>query len=98
MAVRLFLTDKENNIYNLIFTPLKNAGKGYLQIDLSGEQNNVKASVINATDLKNNVSLSCKENKIFLNNIERNVKNRISFQIEYAEECSLEVKLYGYSS
>lgn len=98
MAVRLFLTDKENNIYNLIFTPLKNAGKGYLQIDLSGEQNNVKASVINATDLKNNVSLSCKENEIFLNNIERNVKNRISFQIEYAEECSLEVKLYGYSS
>lgn len=98
MAVRLFLTDRENNIYNLIFTPLKNAGRGYLQIDLSGEQKNVEASVINATDLKTNTILSCKENKIFLNNIERNIKNRISFQIEYAEECSLEVKLYGYSS
>ena len=98
MAVRLFLTDRENNIYNLIFTPLKNAGRGYLQIDLSGEQKNVEASVINATELKTNAALPCKGNKIFLNSIERNIKNKISFQIEYAEECSLEVKLYGYSS
>lgn len=98
MAVRLFLTDRENSIYNLIFTPLKNAGRGYLQIDLSGEQKNVEASVINATELKTNAALLCKGNKIFLNSIERNIKNKISFQIEYAEECSLEVKLYGYSS
>lgn len=98
MNVRLFLSDRSKNIYTLVFVPQKNAGNGYLQIDLSGEQKNVKASIVTANDIKNNLPLVCKGNRISLNNIERNSKNKISFQIDYAEECSMEVKLYGYSS
>lgn len=97
MSVRLFISDRTNNIYTLVFIPKKNAGKGYLQINLSGEQKNIKASVVKATDMNNNITLQCRNNKIFMNNIERNKKNKVAFQIEYAEECSLEVKLYGYS-
>lgn len=98
MSVRLFLKDKTNNIYTLIFVPQKSAGKGYLQINLSGEQKNIKVSVITANDAINNTALQCRGNEIMIDNIERNKKNKVEFQIEYAEECSLEVKLYGYSS
>ncbi len=98
MSVRLFVSDRINNVYTLIFVPKKNTGKGYLQISLSGEQKNIKVAVVNATDLDNNIALRCNSNKIFMNNIERNKRNKISFQLEYAEECSLEVKLYGYTS
>lgn len=98
MSVRLFIADKKTNIYNLIFVPKKNSGKGYLKINLSGEQSNVDAAIVEATDLVQNVVLKCKKNKIYLNNIEKGVKNRISFKLDYIEECSLEVKLYGYSS
>lgn len=98
MSVRLFLSDRYTNTYTLVFVPQRSSGTGYLQIDLSGEQKNVKASILSAYDMKNNIRLLCKGSKIYLNNIERNMKNKISFVIEYAEECSLEVKLYGYSS
>ncbi|MGN1114929.1 MAG: hypothetical protein ACI4RC_07405 [Oscillospiraceae bacterium] len=98
MSVRMFLSDKINNVYTLIFVPKRNSGKGYLQISLSGEQKNVKASILTAKDLINNSSLQCKENKIYIDNINKMEKNKISFSIAYAEECSLEVKLYGYSS
>lgn len=98
MSVRLFITDREKNIYTLIFVPKKNSGKGYLQINLSGEQKNVGAKVIEAINLERNISLNCKNNKIFLDNIVKNSKNKVSFRLDYSEECSLEVKLYGYSS
>lgn len=98
MSVRLFLTDKDKNIYKLIFVPKKNSGRGYLQISLSGEQNSVKASITGATEQKTNTPLICKGNKIYLDNIEKNVKNKIQFRLDYIEECSLEVKLYGYPS
>ena len=98
MSVRLFITDKINNIYTIIFVPKKNAGRGYLQVDLSGEQKNIKASIVKAVDANTNMVLQCSDNKIVIDNIECNKKNKVTFQIEYAEECSLEVKLYGYSS
>ena len=98
MSVRLFISDPVRNKYTLIFEPRKTAGKGYLQINLSGEQKNVKVSISNAIDVLNNKILQCRENKIFIENIERNKKNKIMFQIEYTEECSLEVNLYGYQA
>ena len=98
MLVRLFISDPIKNEYTLIFEPRKTAGKGYLQINLSGEQKNVKVSISNAIDIFNNKILQCRENKIFVENIERNKKNKIMFQIEYTEECSLEVNLYGYQA
>lgn len=98
MSVRLFIIDRENNIYYLAFVPKKNSGKGYLQINLSGEQSNIKTNIIEAKDLNGNTSLCCKGNKIYLNNIIKGVKNKVSFKIDYIDECSLEVKLYGYSS
>lgn len=98
MSVRLFISNPLKSEYTLIFEPRKTAGKGYLQINLSGEQKNVKVSISSATDIFNNKILQCRENKIFIENIERNKKNKIRFQIEYAEECSLEVNLYGYQA
>lgn len=96
MSVRFFISDKEKHEYTLLFEPKKNAGKGYLQINLSGEQKNVKVSVSRAIDICNQRILKCKDNKIFLEDIERNKKNKVSFQLEYTDECSLEVNLYGY--
>lgn len=98
MSVRLYLSDREKNIYNLVFTPQKSAGSGYLQIDLSGEQNKVKASIVAAVNLLAGKSLKCKGNKIYLDNIQKTKKNKVSFCLEYVEECSMEVKLYGYTS
>lgn len=98
MSVRLFISDSIKNEYTLIFEPRKTAGNGYLQINLSGEQKNVKVSISRAIDVFNDKVLQCRENKILVENIERNKKNKIKFQIEYAEECSLEVNLYGYQA
>lgn len=98
MSVRLFISDPIKREYTLIFEPQKTVGNGYLQINLSGEQKNVKVSISNATDVLNNKVLQCRENKIFIEDIERNKKNKIMFQIEYTEECSLEVNLYGYQA
>lgn len=98
MSVRLFVSDSVKGEYTLIFEPRKTAGKGYLQINISGEQKNVKVSINNAIDSLNNKILQCRENKIFIENIKQNKKNKIIFQIEYTEECSLEVNLYGYQA
>lgn len=98
MSVRLFISAPIKNEYTLIFEPQKTVGNGYLQINLSGEQKNVKVSISNAIDILNNKILLCRENKIFIEDIERNKKNKIMFQIEYTEECSLEVNLYGYQA
>lgn len=97
MSVRLFLSDRDNNVYKLIFIPQKSSGNCFLQISLSGEQKNVKASVISAVDLTSAVPLRCKDNKIYLSNVEQKSKNKIAFRLEYTDACSLEVKLYGYS-
>lgn len=75
----------------------KNSGNCFLQISLSGEQKNVKAYVISAVDLTNATPLRCKDNKIYLCNVEQKNKNKIAFRLEYTDACSLEVKLYGYS-
>lgn len=98
MSVRLFISDRAKSEYTLIFEPRKTAGKGYLQINLSGEQKNVKVSISSAMDILNHKALQCRENRIFIENIERNKKNKVLFQIEYTEECSLEVNLYGYQA
>ena len=98
MSVRLFVSDKTKSEYTLIFEPRKSAGRGYLQINLSGEQKNVKTLIKSATDLDKHKILKCNENRIFIDEIERNKKNKVSFQIEYTEECSLEVNLYGYQA
>jgi len=98
MPVRLYLSDREKNIYNLVFTPQKSAGSGFLQIELSGEQKNVNATLLAAVDLIAGTSLKCKGNKIYLDNIKKAEKNKLSFCLEYVEECSMEVKLYGYTS
>ncbi len=98
MSVRLFVTKKYKNVYNLTFVPQKSSKKGYLQIHLSGEQNKVSATILNAFDLTDKTHLRCKGNKIYLNNIQKKQKNSIIFHLAYGEECSMEVTLYGYSS
>ena len=98
MSVRFYLSDREKNIYNLIFIPRKSAGSGYLQIHLSGEQNKVKASIVSAVDTSEGAPLKCRGNRVYLHNIQKAKKNKVTFRLEYVEECSMEVKLYGYTS
>lgn len=97
-SVRLFISDRAKGEYTLIFEPRKTTGRGYLQISLSGEQKNVKVAIISAMDIFDHKTLLCRENKIFIENIDKNKKNKVLFRIEYAEECSLEVNLYGYKA
>ena len=98
MSVRLFLADPPENLYALIFVPKKSTGSGYIQISISGEQGDIGATIITAYDGIDGKVIPCKDDKIFLKHIICGEKNKIWFKIGYAEECSLEVKLYGYSS
>ena len=98
MSVRLILSSKYKNVYDLTFVPQKNSEKGFLQIHLSGEQSKVNAIIRSARDSLTGTSLPCQGNKIYLANIQKKQKNKISFLLEYREECAMEVTLYGYSS
>lgn len=97
MNVRLFMTDMTLHKYRLIFTPTKNADKGYIQLQLSGEQNPVDVTVSHASLVFSGKKLVCKENKIELDSIVANNKVSIDFIVDYDEQSSMEVKLYGYT-
>lgn len=96
--VRLFITDNITNMYKLILMPERSVAIGYIQVKLSGEQSNIIAEIKKAylnKDYSN--PLKCLDGKIFINNILENQKMNISFALDYIENCSMEVNLYGYS-
>lgn len=96
MAVRLFLVDKKAQRYQLTFTPKQSAEGGYLQLRMMGEQNGVDVNILQATNMKNGKALDCRENRIRLKKITKNVKQTVQFTIDYSESASMEVALYGY--
>ena len=67
-------------------------------VKLSGEQSNFNASIKSAKlESNRNQNLHCADGKIFLNSFIEKQKISIIFELEYAESCSMEVALYGYS-
>ena len=97
MNVRLFVTDAYQHKYRLVFTPSRNADKGFLQLQLSGEQNSVDVNINYANLVSNGKKLICNANKIALESFNANNRISIDFIVDYAEQSSMEVKLYGYT-
>lgn len=96
ISVRLILKDAACNRYRLIFIPEKTAGKGYLQIKLSGEQSSFDVNINNAFDCMTSEKLDIFKNKIFLSNIITHNKMIVEFEVDYSECSSMEARLYGY--
>lgn len=97
MNVRLFVTDMSLHKYRLVFTPSKSADTGFIQFQLSGEQNSVDVTVSHASFVSSGKKLNCKGNKIEIGSFEAKQKISIDFIVDYAEQSSMEVKLYGYT-
>ena len=98
VQTRLFNTGIKPNEYKLMLTPERNAQNGYVVIKLSGEQSNFNASIKSAKlESKGNEKLHCVDGKIFLSSFVEKQKMIIIFELEYEENCSMEVALYGYS-
>ncbi|MGH4139480.1 hypothetical protein [Clostridium sp.] len=96
--VRTFVIDDLHNKYKLTIMPERSSLLGYVKVKLSGEQSSVMAKVKNAylNDDKMK-SLKCCDGKIFVKNISQKQKMTLSFILDYTENCSMEVSLYGYS-
>ena len=94
--IRLFLQDKDSNKYKLIILPEKSAVNGFIKISLSGEQSNVEANILSAYNENNSSVLKCHKGKIFIDKIEENSKLNLSFVLDYTDNCSMEVGLYGH--
>ena len=96
MRVRLFMTDPKQHRYRLLFTPAKSAQWGYLQFQLSGEQSAVNVKVRDSFLAGSGKKLSCHNNEIILGSFSAGQRLSVDFTIDYAEQSSMEVKLYGY--
>ena len=97
MNVRLFVTDISLHKYRLIFSPSKNADTGFIQLQLSGEQNSVDVTVSHASLVSSGKKLICEGNKIKIGAFVARQKISIDFIVDYAEQCCMEVKMYGYT-
>lgn len=98
LSIRMMVINSVLNIYKLIFSLKNGFNKGYIEIDLSGEQGNDKAKIDRAFIL-NKLSaekLKCSENRIYLKNIYADQKVSIEFKLDFPINCSLEAKIYGY--
>jgi hypothetical protein len=99
LSVRLFKIDDTKNRYQLSLTPKNSAPHGYIKVKLAGEQSNVNAVIKSAFMNDDNTKpLKCNDGKIFINNFSAKQKITISFLLDYIENCSMEVELYGYSA
>ena len=97
MNVRLFVTDMSLHKYRLVFSPSKSADTGFIQLQLSGEQNSVDVTVSHASFVSSGKKLVCKGNKIEIGSFSAKRRISIDFIVDYAEQSSMEVKLYGYT-
>lgn len=97
MSVRLFVTDMAAHRYRLSFTPSRSADTGFIQLQLSGEQKSVDVSVSHAVLSVSGKKLPCKGNRIETGAFAAKQKITIDFTVNYNEQSSMEVKLYGYT-
>lgn len=91
---RLIRIDKKTNKYRLIISPEKSAKDGFVKIRLSGEQSNIDANILVAYTEKG--TLECRKGKILVGEINANVKISITFILDFIDNCSMEVGLYGH--
>jgi len=93
----ILLGNSLSHKYRLVFIPSCKADKGVLQLQLSGEQNSVDVNVNYANLVSNGKKLICNTNKIALESFDAKDKISIDFIVDYTEQSSMEVKLYGYT-
>jgi len=98
MSIRMMELNSAKNEYLLIFTPEKVSGKAFLQLQLSGEQpGKIPLRVVKAKNKETGENLLCNGDRILFDTIVPQKKYKIEFSIDYAEKCSMEVNLYGYT-
>lgn len=95
LKLRLFMFDNEHKKYKLSFTPDRAAHDAYIEVFISGEQNDTEIEVQKAT-LFDDTQLIHKKNRIFIGNIKENVRYSILYSLKYDEMCSMGVIIYGY--
>lgn len=93
--MRMFVSNTDKSEYTFNFSCNKNINKVRLAVEIAGEQSNIKVNVkkayINNSERKNIKHI---ENFIFLDNVIKNQRNSIIFQLDDEEIYSLEVKVY----
>lgn len=97
LSIRMMTTDPTLNMCKLIFSLKNILNKGYIEINLSGEQGSDKAKidkVIMPSKLFSK-KLKHKNNRIYLENIPAGKKIGIEFKLDFPINCSLEAKIYG---
>lgn len=93
LKLRLFLFDKEKNIYKLTFVPNKDAQYAYVEINLLGEYIQEKINILEAksSELED---LQYFGNRIYLGYIVK--KKPYTIYFKYENIASMEVFIYGY--
>lgn len=95
--IRIMVINQLEKKYKMILTLEESVSKGYVIINLSGEQGTDKANVNKAVLIDTvNKNLKTRSNKIYFDNIMKSKKLIIEFNLEYTECCSLEAKVYEY--
>ncbi|MHB8064256.1 MAG: hypothetical protein ACYDG2_16765, partial [Ruminiclostridium sp.] len=97
VSARLFLTDEKSNCYKLVVVPYKSVTNGYIKISLSGEQSEVEAEIKSAFLKDSSQPLKCSKGKIFIDKMMATQKMSLSFFLDYSDNCSMEVKIYGHT-
>ena len=95
-AIRIMNLDKRKNLYRLIFTPVNTIERAQLQFKLSGEQSNVDVNILSAKNINTGRGLKFEKNAINIYKVEGKKKLIVDFTIDYAENSSMEVMLYGH--
>ena len=86
LKLRLFMFDNEHKKYKLSFTPDRAAHDAYIEVFISGEQNDTEIEVQKAT-LFDDTQLIHKKNRIFIGNIKENVRYSILYSLKYMMKC-----------
>lgn len=91
--MRLFASDNGERKYTLLIQPDKDYSNCYIGVRIAGEQSNININVLNAK-FNDIYDLKCKDNIIYLKDVNYNSRNKIVFKLDDEELYSLEVKLY----
>lgn len=88
------LVDKDNSAYKIVFELERPIKHGYIELFLKREEGEEKANVSNVLNM-GNINFSKSKNRIYFSNIIEFNKFETTFELQYKEPCSLEVRTYG---
>lgn len=83
---------KGSEAYNFKLISKENIKKGYIDINISGEQGTVKTNVKSA--MIDGVATDFKQNKIYIGDIQANEKHSVSFELDDKGVWTLEVSIH----